>query len=300
MAEKMPEDLQAQIAAAYEELGKKVGQADPFVAVRSSATAEDLPDASFAGQQDTYLNVKGAETVVDKVKECYASCFTDRAVYYREKQGFDHLDVALSAAVQMMVFSRAAGVMFTVNVATGDDQNILIEGAWGLGEYVVQGTVTPDNYTVNKASGKIVEKNVNAQDIKLVRKATGDCEEVDVPAAEQNQQKLTDAQIEELAGYAKKIEAHYGCYMDMEWGVDERDGKIWILQARPETVWSRRNKENGAPKEEKKVTTDRKVIVKGLPASPGNVAGRVHVILDPSHIDEFKEGEILCNRNDCS
>lgn len=293
MAEKMPEDLQAQIAAAYEELGKKVGQADPFVAVRSSATAEDLPDASFAGQQDTYLNVKGAETVVDKVKECYASCFTDRAVYYREKQGFDHLDVALSAAVQMMVFSRAAGVMFTVNVATGDDQNILIEGAWGLGEYVVQGTVTPDNYTVNKASGKIVEKNVNAQDIKLVRKATGDCEEVDVPAAEQNQQKLTDAQIEELAGYAKKIEAHYGCYMDMEWGVDERDGKIWILQARPETVWSRRNKENGAPKEEKKVTTDRKVIVKGLPASPGNVAGRVHVILDPSHIDEFKEGEIL-------
>lgn len=293
MAEKMPEDLQAQIAAAYEELGKKVGQADPFVAVRSSATAEDLPDASFAGQQDTYLNVKGAETVVDKVKECYASCFTDRAVYYREKQGFDHLDVALSAAVQMMVFSRAAGVMFTVNVATGDDQNILIEGAWGLGEYVVQGTVTPDNYTVNKASGKIVEKNVNAQDIKLVRKTTGDCEEVDVPAAEQNQQKLTDAQIEELAGYAKKIEAHYGCYMDMEWGVDERDGKIWILQARPETVWSRRNKENGAPKEEKKVTTDRKVIVKGLPASPGNVAGRVHVILDPSHIDEFKEGEIL-------
>ena len=99
-----------------------------------------MPDASFAGQQDTYLNVKGAETIVAKVKECYASCFTDRAVYYREKQGFDHLDVALSAAVQMMVFSKAAGVMFTVNVATGDDKNILIEGAWGLGEYVVQGT----------------------------------------------------------------------------------------------------------------------------------------------------------------
>ena len=294
LAKDMPADLQAEIAEAYAELGRRVNQADPFVAVRSSATAEDLPDASFAGQQDTYLNVKGAETIVAKVKECYASCFTDRAVYYREKQGFDHLDVALSAAVQMMVFSKAAGVMFTVNVATGDDKNILIEGAWGLGEYVVQGTVTPDNYTVEKASGKIIEKNVNAQDIKLVRKETGDCEEVRVPAEEEKMQKLTDAQIEELAGYAKKIEEHYGCYMDMEWGVDERDNKIWILQARPETVWSRRNKENGgAPKEEKKVTTDRKVIVKGLPASPGNVSGRVHVILDPSHIDEFKEGEIL-------
>ncbi len=293
LAKEMPEDLQQQIAEAYEELGRRVGQDAPFVAVRSSATAEDLPDASFAGQQDTYLNVKGAATIVAKVKECYASCFTDRAVYYREKQGFDHLEVALSAAVQMMVFSKAAGVMFTVNVATGDDKNILIEGAWGLGEYVVQGTVTPDNYTVEKATGKIVEKNVNAQDIKLVRKESGDCEEVAVPAEEENMQKLTDAQIEELAGYAKKIEAHYGCYMDMEWGVDERDNKIWILQARPETVWSRRNKEKGAPKEEKKVSGDRKVIVKGLPASPGNVAGRVHVILDPSRIDEFKEGEIL-------
>lgn len=295
MEKEMPDDLKQQIAAAYEELGRRVGEQDPFVAVRSSATAEDLPDASFAGQQDTYLNVKGAETIVAKVKECYASCFTDRAVYYREKQGFDHLDVALSAAVQMMVFSRAAGVMFTVNVATGEDKNILIEGAWGLGEYVVQGTVTPDNYTVEKATGKIVEKNVNSQDIKLVRKADGDCEEVVVPLDEQDEQKLTDAQIQELAGYAMKIEAHYGCYMDMEWGVDERDGKLWILQARPETVWSRRNKEKGAaPKEEAKVTTsEHKVIVKGLPASPGEAAGRVHVILDPSHIDEFKEGEIL-------
>ena len=291
----MPQDLQEAIAAAYEELGKKMNIDQPYVAVRSSATAEDLPDASFAGQQDTYLNVQGAETIIAKVKECYASCFTDRAVYYREKQGFDHLDVALSAAVQMMVFSKAAGVMFTVNVATGDDQNILMEAAWGLGEYVVQGTVTPDNYTVCKKTHKIIEKNVNGQDVKLVRKAGGDCEEQMVPLDEQNEQKLTDEQIIELAGYAKKIEEHYGCYMDMEWGVDERDGKLWILQARPETVWSRRNKENGgAPKEEKKaVTTDRKVIVKGLPASPGQVSGKVHVILDPSRIDEFKEGEIL-------
>ncbi len=293
MAEEMPDDLKAAIAAAYEELGKRVGEADPYVAVRSSATAEDLPDASFAGQQDTYLNVKGAENIIAKVKECYASCFTDRAVYYREKQGFDHIEVALSAVIQMMVFSKAAGVMFTVNVATGDDSNILIEAAFGLGEYVVQGTVTPDNYTVSKAENKIVDRCVNEQDIMLVRKEGGDCEELPVPEEERNVQTLTDEQILELAGYAKKIEAHYGCYMDMEWGVDARDGKIWILQARPETVWSRRNKEKKPQAETKATTTDRKVIVKGLPASPGLVSGKTHVILDPSHIDEFKEGEIL-------
>ena len=295
MTKEMPKDLQDAIAAAYKELGDKMKQQDPFVAVRSSATAEDLPDASFAGQQDTYLNVKGADVVVQKVKECYASCFTDRAVYYREKQGFDHMNVALSAAIQMMVFSKAAGVMFTVNVATGEDTNILIEGAWGLGEYVVQGTVTPDNYTVSKADGKIIEKNVNDQDIKLVRKEDGDCVEVRVPKNEVNMQKLTDEQIVELATYAKRIEKHYGCYMDMEWGVDERDNKLWILQARPETVWSRKNKkklEANANTVQGKVV-DKKVIVKGLPASPGSAAGKVHVILDPSHIDDFKQGEIL-------
>lgn len=295
MAEKMPQDLQDAIGTAYVELGKRVGEENPYVAVRSSATAEDLPDASFAGQQDTYLNVQGAETIIAKVKECYASCFTDRAVYYREKQGFDHIEVALSAVVQMMVFSKTSGVMFTVNVATGDDNNILIEAAFGLGEYVVQGTVTPDNYTISKHDHKIIDRCVNEQDIMLVRKKGGDCEEVQVPEELRKVQTLTDEQILELADYAKKIEKHYGCYMDMEWGVDERTNKIWILQARPETVWSRRNKEGGAKVQESKsmTTTDHKVIVKGLPASPGKVSGRVHVILDPSRIDEFKEGEIL-------
>ena len=295
MAEKMPQDLQDAIGAAYVELGKRVGEENPYVAVRSSATAEDLPDASFAGQQDTYLNVQGAETIIAKVKECYASCFTDRAVYYREKQGFDHIEVALSAVVQMMVFSKTSGVMFTVNVATGDDNNILIEAAFGLGEYVVQGTVTPDNYTISKHDHKIIDRCVNEQDIMLVRKKGGDCEEVQVPEELRKVQTLTDEQILELADYAKKIEKHYGCYMDMEWGVDERTNKIWILQARPETVWSRRNKEGGAKVQESKsmTTTDHKVIVKGLPASPGKVSGRVHVILDPSRIEEFKEGEIL-------
>jgi len=294
MAEKMPDDLQKAIADAYAQLAQKVGEKDPYVAVRSSATAEDLPDASFAGQQDTYLNVQGADTVIAKVKECYASCFTDRAVYYREKQGYDHLELALSAVIQMMVFSKAAGVMFTVNVATGDDKNIMIEGAYGLGEYVVQGTVTPDSYIVSKKDLKILSTTVNEQDVMLVRKKGGDCEEVSVPQELRKKQTLTNEQIVELAGYAKKIEAHYGCYMDMEWGVDERDGKIWLLQARPETVWSRRNKEKKQEAAEEMATTEeRKVIIKGLPASPGKGAGRAHVILNPKDIDEFKDGEVL-------
>lgn len=294
MEQEMPQDLQDAIREAYGELAAKVGEAQPYVAVRSSATAEDLPDASFAGQQDTYLNVQGADSVIAKVKECYASCFTDRAVYYREKQGYDHLSLALSAVIQMMVFSKAAGVMFTVNVANGDDKNIMIEGAWGLGEYVVGGIVTPDTYIVSKDDMKILSATVNEQDVMLVRKKGGDTEEVPVPEADRKRQTLTNQQILELAGYAKKIEAHYGCYMDMEWGIDERDGKIWILQARPETVWSRRNKEKmEAEKMEEQDTKSAKVLVKGLPASPGMGYGKVHVIKDPSDIDEFKDGEIL-------
>lgn len=292
--EKMPADLEEAIKKAYAELAKKVGQADPFVAVRSSATAEDLPDASFAGQQDTYLNIQGGDDVVRKVKECYASCFTDRAVYYREKQGFDHLDVALSAAVQMMVFSEASGVMFSVNVTNGNDDMVFIEAAYGLGEYVVQGTVTPNNYQVDKKTRDIKVCDVYEQNIMLVRKEGGDVEEVSVPADKCKKQVLTEDQIKELADYAVRLEKHYGCYMDMEWGVDERDHKIWLLQARPETVWSRRKKEgNVAEAAASESTANRTVIVKGRPASPGQVSGKAHVIADVSNISEFKDGEIL-------
>ncbi len=291
----MPDDLADAIRKSYAKLGKKVGEKHPFVAVRSSATAEDLPDASFAGQQDTYLNVQGADMVIQKVKECYASTFTDRATYYRTKKGFDHLSVALSAAVQMMVFSKAAGVMFTVDLVTGDDSTITIEGAWGLGEYVVQGTVTPDNFKVKKDDLTILSKMINTKPIKLVRKPGGDCEEQLVDEADQKKQVISDEQVKELATYAKAIEAHYGCYMDMEWGVDERDNKIWLLQARPETVWSKKNKEkkDKVNVNTEAVTTERQVVVKGLPASPGSAAGKAHVILDPAQIAEFKDGEIL-------
>ncbi len=289
----MPKDLADQIAAAYDELAKKAGEENLFVAVRSSATAEDLPDASFAGQQDTYLNVVGRDQVIQKVKECYASTFTDRAVYYRAKKNFDHENVALSAAVQMMVDSKASGVMFTVNLATGADDIIMIEGSWGLGEYVVQGTVTPDSFIVDKQSLTIRDRRINEKAIQLVRKEGGDVEEKRVPEAMAKTQVMSDEKIAALADYAKKIEEHYGCYMDMEWALDQKD-RLWILQARPETVWSKKNKENKNQSEAKvNITTEHKVLVKGLPASPGMAAGKCHVITDPADIDQFKEGEVL-------
>lgn len=287
----MPEDLAEQIGKAYEELAEKVGEKNPFVAVRSSATAEDLPDASFAGQQDTYLNVTGQDMVIRKVKECYASTFTDRAVYYRAKKNFDHENVALSAAVQMMADAKAAGVMFTVNLATGADDSIMIEGSWGLGEYIVQGTVTPDNFVVDKDSLTITSRRINEKSIELIRKEGGDVEERKVEPERAKAQVISDEQIAQLADYAKRIEKHYGCYMDMEWAVDHKD-RLWILQARPETVWSKKNKEKKS-EEETVMTTDHNVLVKGLPASPGMAAGKCHVITDPKDIDTFKEGEVL-------
>lgn len=287
----MPEDLAEQIGKAYEELAEKVGEKNPFVAVRSSATAEDLPDASFAGQQDTYLNVTGRDMVIRKVKECYASTFTDRAVYYRAKKNFDHENVALSAAVQMMADAKAAGVMFTVNLATGADDSIMIEGSWGLGEYIVQGIVTPDNFVVDKDSLTITSRRINEKSIELIRKEGGDVEERKVEPERAKAQVISDEQIAQLADYAKRIEKHYGCYMDMEWAVDHKD-RLWILQARPETVWSKKNKEKKS-EEETVMTTDHNVLVKGLPASPGMAAGKCHVITDPKDIDTFKEGEVL-------
>ncbi|MBR2835495.1 MAG: phosphoenolpyruvate synthase [Coriobacteriales bacterium] len=294
VSEEMPEDIAADIRAAYAELGQKMNEDNPFVAVRSSATAEDLPDASFAGQQDTYLNVTGPDMVVQKIKECYASTFTDRATYYRARAGFDHMSIALSATVQMMVFSKASGVMFSLDVATGKDDVVTIEASYGLGEMVVQGTVTPDNYVVKKDSLEILRRIISDKHVKMIRKPEGDVEAVNVPEAERKQPAVTDEQIKELATYAKQLEKHYGCYMDMEWGIDERNNKVWLLQARPETVWSRKKKEGGSEAADTSANTSAmEVLVTGLPASPGIAAGKAHVITDPSLIDEFKDGEIL-------
>ncbi|RLG69294.1 phosphoenolpyruvate synthase, partial [archaeon] len=287
----MPPDLESAIKEAYKELGNKINEPEPFVAVRSSATAEDLPDASFAGQQETYLNVKGAEEVVEKVKECFASLFTDRAIFYRIQKGFDHMAVALSAAVQRMVFSKASGVMFTLNVANGDRSVVLIEASWGLGEYVVQGKVTPDEYLVRKSDLEIVSKNVPTKTVMLVRLPGGGTVEKEVPSELKDRQVLTDNQIKELAKYAIEIEKHYQKPMDIEWALDERDNKLYILQARPETVWAL--KEAPTAEEKVEVTTERKVLVQGLPASPGLAAGKAHIIPTVDKINEFEEGEIL-------
>ena len=309
--EKLPAAFEASVRSAYAQLAEKAGEAEPFVAVRSSATAEDLPDASFAGQQESYLNVRGADEVLERVKECYASMFTDRAVYYRTKKNFSHTEVALSAVVQMMVFSKASGVMFTVNVINGSAENILIEGSWGLGEYIVQGTVTPDLFWVGKQDLAIVDRTVHDKPIQLRRRPGGGVVEQEVPAELRTVPVLTDDQIQQLARYALDIEKHYGCYMDMEWALDERTEKVWILQARPETVWSNKLKTVQTASQEKPEqhknegvvsmireaeaapAMERTVLVKGLPASPGRVSGIAHVILSPNLIDNFKEGEIL-------
>ena len=294
----MPKELADEIVSAYQkltEMYQKETKDDelPYVAVRSSATAEDLPDASFAGQQETYLNVQGADQVVEKVKECYASLFTNRAIYYRVQKGFDHMAVALSAAVQLMVFSEAAGVMFTLNVSTGDRDVVLIEAGWGLGEYVVQGKITPDEYLVRKADLQIVSKTVSKKTEMLIRKPGGGVEHSEVPPEKQEAQVLTDDQIIELAKYAIDIEKHYGMPMDIEWALDERTKKLWILQARPETVWSQKAPVEAEAGAQVATTTERNVIVRGLPASPGLAAGEAHVIMSVDGINEFKEGEIL-------
>ncbi|HIE18294.1 TPA: phosphoenolpyruvate synthase [Candidatus Bathyarchaeota archaeon] len=288
----MPSDLEQAIIDAYNDLAKKVGDEEPFVAVRSSATAEDLPDASFAGQQETYLNVRGAKEVVERVKECYASLFTDRAIFYRIQKGFDHLSVALSAAVQLMVYSKASGVIFTLDVANGDRSVVLIEAGYGLGEYVVQGKITPDEYIVRKLDLAIVKKNVPKKTIQLVRLPSGGTEELPVPTNLQDKQVLTDEQIKELAKYAITIENHYKKPMDIEWALDERTNKLFILQARPETVWSLK-KEEAKPEAEIETTTERKILVQGLPASPGLAVGKVHIIPTADRINEFEKGEIL-------
>ncbi len=292
MDAKMPADLEKKIIESYRALAKKAGEKEPFVAVRSSATAEDLPDASFAGQQETYLNIHGDNQVVEKIKECYSSLFTDRVIYYRVQKGFDHMAVGLSATVQMMVYSKSAGVMFTLDVSNGDQSVILIEGSYGLGEYVVGGNVVPDEFAVDKKSLKIVRQNIVHKPVMLLRDPKGGTVEKDVSAKKADIPCIQEDQVIGLAKFANAIEKHYKRPMDIEWAVDERTNKLFILQARPETVWARAG-ETQAEETTMATTTDRKVIVQGLPASPGLAAGKAHIIPTADRIGEFKDGEVL-------
>lgn len=244
----MPDDMRSAITRAYAVLCEECTEENLPVAVRSSATAEDLPTASFAGQQDTHLWVMGADRVLQRVQDCWASLFTPRAVSYRIRNDFPHEKVFISVGVQKMVNSRAAGVMFTLNPTNGDPSKVVIEGNWGLGETVVSGSVNPDKFVVDKVVMEASEKSISAKHIKCVYDPDGEgTMDRDVEEDMQIRSCLEDREIKELVKIAKTIEAHYGCAMDIEWAVDEDFSfpeNIFIVQARPETVWSQRKKES--------------------------------------------------------
>ena len=285
----MPASLQQEITAAYAELGEGP------VAVRSSATAEDLAEASFAGQQATFLNIDGSVNVVEAVQRCWASLFEARAIFYREQAGWGHLDVDLAVPVQRMVQSESSGVMFTVDPITNDANRIVIEAAFGLGEAVVGGLVSPDHYEVDKAKEQIVERQTFTQDRKLIRSPDGviDPEHgpnvwISLSEHDGGQPKLNDAQVVELTKIGKRIELHYGSPQDIEWGWG--DDQFYLLQTRPITTVApaaRTNGDNPAP------TPTAAPILDGSPASPGIATGRIRVILDARETSSINEGDVL-------
>ncbi|MFQ5474511.1 MAG: phosphoenolpyruvate synthase, partial [Candidatus Nanoarchaeia archaeon] len=264
-------------------------QSEPFVAVRSSATAEDLPEASFAGQQATFLNVHGSNKLVQAVRACWASLFTARATYYRAKNGFDHMKVLISVVVQKMVNSDTAGVMFSVNPSTNDPGEIVIEGGWGLGEAVVSGSVNPDLYIVDKSSLTEKKVEVKKQEWGFFRnKETGDSEKLKIKEELQESRVVPPEQIHTLATLAKKIEEHYGKPQDMEFAVE--DGKVFITQSRAVTTF--KAPEQAQPESQER-TQETNVLVKGETASPGSASGPVKVVHDVSELSKIEKGDIL-------
>ena len=294
-----PEAIAEEIRAAYRELGRRSGRADPSVAVRSSATAEDLPDASFAGQQETFLNVHGERELLEACRRCYASLFTDRAISYRDAKGFDHLEVALSVGVQLMVRSDLAGsgVMFSIDTETGFTGAVVISAAWGLGETVVQGSVNPDKIMVFKpllAQGKrpIIEKSLGEKERKLVY-AVGTSERtrlMDTTRRERRSFVLSDEEALQLARWAMVIEAHYGRPMDMEWAKDGETGELFIVQARPETVQSGRST---ATIRSYRLKQPGKPLLSGAAIGEAIAVGDVCLIRSVSDIARFRDGAIL-------
>ncbi len=304
MRAKFPEDLEDAIIKAYKQMEKMYGK-NCDVAVRSSATAEDLPDASFAGQQETFLNVRGNYRLIEDCKRCFASLFTDRAIVYREEQGYDHFSIGLSIAVQKMVRSDIAssGVMFSIDTETGFKNAVLINGAYGLGENVVQGAVNPDEFYVFKPTldkyRPIISKRLGDKAIKMEYAAAGGKSPVvNVKTSKKDRQKfcITDDEVLKLAHWAKIIEDHYskeaGYFkpMDMEWAKDGHTGELFIVQARPETVQSQKDVnvlENYHLKEHGDIIT------KGSPVGSKIGTGKARVIMSPDQIKSFKAGEVL-------
>lgn len=296
----VPNDLAEAIKAAYRDLSRKCDQTAVDVAVRSSATAEDLPDASFAGQQETFLNIVSEEALLKACRKCYASLFTNRAISYREQKGFDHLKVALSIGVQKMVRSDLAcsGVMFTLDTDTGFPDVVVINAAWGLGENVVQGTVTPDEYVVfkplleKKELNPIIEKTLGDKALKMIYAKTADrpTRNVRSSPSERSRYVLTDPEILQLSRWAEAIERHYGKPMDMEWAKDGKSHQLFIVQARPETVQSR--KKAGVLKTYALKQKGKKLL-QGSSVGDMIAAGPAQIIKDVKEIARFREGSIL-------
>ncbi|MCD9624354.1 phosphoenolpyruvate synthase [Rhabdothermincola salaria] len=303
LAAELPAAVRDAIAEAYAELSRDAGTDDVDVAVRSSATAEDLPEASFAGQQDSFLNVRGLDALLDACRRCYASLFNDRAINYREDQSFDHRKVALSIGVQRMVRSdqAGAGVMFTIDTETGFADVVVINAAWGLGEAVVSGLVSPDEYVVFKpflgdtSLRPIVHARVGEKDHKIVYRAdgaTGDDPTTteETTDAERRARVLTDDEILTLARWAVRIEEHYGAAMDIEWAKDGRTGEIAIVQARPETVQARRQASN---LRRYRLTETGERLVTGLAIGDAIASGPVCRLSSADDIDRFVDGAVL-------
>jgi pyruvate,water dikinase len=299
-ATKMPKELETEITKAYKQLNKKTKQTSTFVAVRSSATAEDLPDASFAGQQETFLNTRGTTELIKNTIKCWSSLFTPRAIFYRTEKGFKHENVLISVGIQKMVNSKSAGVMFTINPVTGEQNQIIIEGNWGLGESVVSGAVTPDHFEIDKNTLKILARNITKKPIEYIRDPkTGKTIHAKVPPNRQETPCVTDQEIQKLAELAKRIDQHYGKPQDIEWAIDH-DTKfpenVYIVQSRPETVWSVKA---AAPViEEAKPSaqpSEMKVVVKGLAAGRRSTgAGIAKVVFNPEDAAKrIKKGDVL-------
>lgn len=295
-----PPELEAGIRKAYEELGRRIGIRDPAVAARSSATAEDLPEASFAGQQETFLHVRGGDRLLQACRDCFASLFTDRAIHYRQLRGFDHMHVALSVGVQRMVLSdrASAGVMFSIDTDSGFPDMVVIDAAWGLGESVVQGMVDPDEYRVFKpALGKqgttpILSISVGRKEQKIVHRAEGDrtTEMVETTDAERRKRVLSDEEILTLARWAVTIESHYQRPMDMEWAKDAETQELFCVQARPETVHSQKQ---GRKFETYRLLEEGEVLATGVAIGEAIASGRVRVLSRPSEMSRFEDGDVL-------
>jgi len=281
---KIPEDIEREIREAYRKLCEEVG-GEVYVAIRSSATAEDLPDASFAGQQETYLNVIGEDEVVEKVKKCWSSLFTPRAIYYRVQKGFKHENVSIAVVVQKMVNSEKSGVMFTSHPVTGEKMCI-IEAVFGLGEAIVGGLVTPDTYVYDREKKKLLEVKIGEKKFMLTRK-DGKTVRVELSPEKAKERVLSDEEVERLVTLGELIEEHYGKPQDVEWAAE--NGKFYIVQSRPITTIKETTKEA----EERQELVEGRILLKGLAASPGIATGRVKVIFSEKEISKVEEGDIL-------